>query len=248
MAKELPYFQFEPAEYMASDISICSLEAQGLFTNILAIYWQKDCVLKMSHIEKRFNRPELLKELLNEGIFKVKKGVISINFLSRQKDALTRRKSRLSEAGKKGAAQRTDNQSNDKPPLSLDQATLKQPEEKRKEEKKEEDKPVVEVEVLNDEITEKQFLSKFKEFKEKAGGKFNQKALTMMERQNFRELVKQYKPKDFSMAIHSILCDKWRFERNQCTPYHLLNPQNFVRFLDSYDEDKKTASKQNIYH
>ena len=34
MAKELPYFQFEPAEYLTKDISFCSLSAQGLFINI----------------------------------------------------------------------------------------------------------------------------------------------------------------------------------------------------------------------
>ena len=28
MAKELPYFKFEPAEYLTKDISFCSLSAQ----------------------------------------------------------------------------------------------------------------------------------------------------------------------------------------------------------------------------
>jgi hypothetical protein len=33
MAKELPYFKFEPAEYLTKDV-FCSLAAQGLFINL----------------------------------------------------------------------------------------------------------------------------------------------------------------------------------------------------------------------
>jgi hypothetical protein len=40
MAKELPYFKFEPAEYLTKDVS-CSLAAQGLFINLCSYYWQR---------------------------------------------------------------------------------------------------------------------------------------------------------------------------------------------------------------
>jgi len=45
MAKELPYFKFEPAEYIAGDIQDCSFEAQGVFINICALYWIKQGAL-----------------------------------------------------------------------------------------------------------------------------------------------------------------------------------------------------------
>ena len=56
MAKELPYFQFEPAEYLTKDISFCSLSAQGLFINICSFYWQRQCKL---------TKEQFLKELEN---------------------------------------------------------------------------------------------------------------------------------------------------------------------------------------
>lgn len=43
MAKELPYFQFEPAQYLTGTVQLCSLPAQGLFINIQSIYWQREC-------------------------------------------------------------------------------------------------------------------------------------------------------------------------------------------------------------
>jgi hypothetical protein len=42
MAKELPYFKFEPAEYLTKDV-FCSLAAQGLFINLCSYYWQRSC-------------------------------------------------------------------------------------------------------------------------------------------------------------------------------------------------------------
>jgi uncharacterized phage protein (TIGR02220 family) len=155
MSKQLPYFQFEPAEYLASDISMCSLAAQGLFVNIESIYWQKNCTLRLEQIEKRFKEPDLIQELISENVIKIKNDLIEINFLKQQHEALTRRKKRLSNAGKKGVQVKADNQTVSKPPLSeaisLDEATLKQPEEKRREEKilKDIDTPPAEAEDEN---------------------------------------------------------------------------------------------------
>ena len=39
MAKELPYFKFYPGIYITGDVTLCSLEAQGLFINICSFYW-----------------------------------------------------------------------------------------------------------------------------------------------------------------------------------------------------------------
>lgn len=83
MAKELPYFQFEPAEYMAGSIQFCSLEAQGLFINICCLYWQRSCELTIEQINKRFQKPELLNDLINQGIIDVSLDKIEIIFLKR---------------------------------------------------------------------------------------------------------------------------------------------------------------------
>ena len=68
MAKELPYFKFEPAEYLTKDISFCSLSAQGLFINICSYYWQRNCKITKSQLLKRLNFIDEFDELINEGI------------------------------------------------------------------------------------------------------------------------------------------------------------------------------------
>lgn len=106
MSKRLPYFQFEPAEYLAGDIFFCSLAAQGMFNNICALYWQKDCELKYSQVVKRFNNEDLIKELLTENIIKINKDKIIINFLDEQFTKATVKHVVNSENGKKGALKR----------------------------------------------------------------------------------------------------------------------------------------------
>lgn len=106
MSKRLPYFQFEPAEYLAGDIFFCSYGAQGMFNNICALYWQKDCELKYSQVVKRFKNEELIQELISENIIKVSKDKITINFLDEQFSKATVKHVVNSENGKKGASKR----------------------------------------------------------------------------------------------------------------------------------------------
>ncbi|WP_339919527.1 hypothetical protein [uncultured Flavobacterium sp.] len=84
MGKRLPYFQFEVAEWLAGDIMFCSFEAQGLFVNLMALYWQKDCELNLDQAIKRLKSDEMFKELIDEKIIKIDSGKISINFLDEQ--------------------------------------------------------------------------------------------------------------------------------------------------------------------
>jgi uncharacterized phage protein (TIGR02220 family) len=103
MAKELPYFQFEPAEYLTKDISFCSLSAQGLFINICSYYWQRECKLTKEQFLKRLNNELEFNELLNEGVFSVDdEGFISIKFLDLQYAKATNKSVTNSENGSKG--------------------------------------------------------------------------------------------------------------------------------------------------
>lgn len=107
MAKELPYFQFEPAEYLTKDISFCSLSAQGLFINICAFYWQRECQLTKTQVLRRFNYPDVLKELIQEGIIKTDENEnIVIYFLLTQYESIVEKKSNDSEKGKIGNLKR----------------------------------------------------------------------------------------------------------------------------------------------
>ena len=84
MAKELPYFQFEPAEYLTKDISFCSLSAQGLFINICSYYWQRNCQLTKKQLLKRLNYEVELNELIDEGIIDFENESVVIKFLDNQ--------------------------------------------------------------------------------------------------------------------------------------------------------------------
>lgn len=106
MSKRLPYFQFEPAEYLAGDIMFCSYGAQGIFNNICALYWQKDCELSYSKTVKRLKNEDLIKELIDEKIIKIDKDKIVINFLNEQYTKVTVKSVINSDNGKKGAIKR----------------------------------------------------------------------------------------------------------------------------------------------
>lgn len=136
MSKRLPYFQFEPAEYLAGDIFFCSYGAQGMFNNICALYWQKDCELKYSQVVKRLKNEELIKELISENIIKVENDQITINFLNEQFSKATVKHVVNSENGKKGATKRWQKNSEAiAKPLKTDSESIALKEDKIKEDK-----------------------------------------------------------------------------------------------------------------
>lgn len=102
MAKELPYFQFEPAEYLTKDISFCSLAAQGLFTNLCSYYWQRECKLSKTQFLKRLNHPDEFQELIDEGVIDIDGDSIIVKFLDIQYDNATKRSKINSINGSKG--------------------------------------------------------------------------------------------------------------------------------------------------
>ena len=83
MAKGLPYYKFTPSEWLTGDISFEDLETQGLFINICAWYWQRDGVLSIDDINKRYNKPTALHSL-SIRFLNVSENMISIAFLDEQ--------------------------------------------------------------------------------------------------------------------------------------------------------------------
>lgn len=102
MAKELPYFKFEPAEYLTKDISFCSLSAQGLFINICSYYWQRSCELTKEQLLKRLNYENELNELIKEGVIDLVENRISIKFLDNQLNEVENKSKTNSVNGSKG--------------------------------------------------------------------------------------------------------------------------------------------------
>lgn len=83
MAKNFPYFKFIASEWMTGDIVFESLSVQGLFINICALYWQRNGLLSIDDINKRYKNPDELNELTDR-FFSVNDGLISVKFLDEQ--------------------------------------------------------------------------------------------------------------------------------------------------------------------
>jgi hypothetical protein len=102
MAKELPYFKFEPAEYITKDVSFCSYAAQGLFINLCSHYWQRNCEMTLEQAKRRFKDDNLIKELLDEKIISHINGKLIIRFLIEQRDEAINKSRVNKENGSKG--------------------------------------------------------------------------------------------------------------------------------------------------
>lgn len=106
MAKELPYFKFEPAEYLTKNISFCSLPAQGLFINICSYYWQRNCSLTKDQLLRRLNYEIEFNELVEEGIIDLLNENITIKFLDAQLKEVELKSTTNSLNGSKGGRPR----------------------------------------------------------------------------------------------------------------------------------------------
>jgi len=119
MAKELPYFKFEPAEYLTKDISFCSLSAQGLFVNICCYYWQRGCSLTKEQLLRRLNYENELSELVSEGVIDLIENDISIKFLDNQLNEVEKTSVKNKVNGSKGGRpKKNPNETQTKPTLN----------------------------------------------------------------------------------------------------------------------------------
>jgi hypothetical protein len=130
MAKNFPYFKFTATEWLTGDIVYETLELQGLFINVCALYWQRDGKLTIEDLIRRYKNESLINELINRYIWN-EQGNILIKFLDEQLIEANHISKVNSENGKKGAEAKR-NKANAKRPLNDSKAILS------KEEKEEE--------------------------------------------------------------------------------------------------------------
>lgn len=86
MAKELPFFKFEPSQWDNGNIQLCSFEAKGVFISVCSMYWQRlgDVPYKLA-VQKICNgKATALDSLITEDVIKVIEGAICIDFLNEQ--------------------------------------------------------------------------------------------------------------------------------------------------------------------
>jgi hypothetical protein len=86
MAKELPYFKFEPNQWENGNIQICSRENKGLFIDLCSMYWSRlgDLPVKLAIQKLCAGNANALNSLFDENIIEQKDGYICIDFLNEQ--------------------------------------------------------------------------------------------------------------------------------------------------------------------
>jgi hypothetical protein len=86
MAKELPYFKFEPNQWENGNIQICSREDKGLFMDLCSMYWSRlgDLPLKLAVNKLCAGNATAFDSLIKEQIFTVIDGLVCIDYLNEQ--------------------------------------------------------------------------------------------------------------------------------------------------------------------
>jgi len=102
MAKELPYFKFEPGAWDNGNIQMCSREAKGLFIDLCSIYWSRlgELPEKLATRKVCAGAEEALNELIEEGIVEITDGFVSIFFLDKQLSEFKKKSELASESAK----------------------------------------------------------------------------------------------------------------------------------------------------
>jgi len=103
MAKELPYFQFEPSEWQNGDIQMASNEAKIAFIEILCSYWQRLGSLPYAFALQRHcnGKENALRELIDCNAIKEIEGQIVISFLDSQLKGLESKSQKARESANK---------------------------------------------------------------------------------------------------------------------------------------------------
>jgi hypothetical protein len=256
MSKRLPYFQFEPAEWLAGDIMFCSLQAQGLFTTLKALYWQKDCDLLLEQAIKRLKNEDLFNELISEKIIKIKSNKIKINFLDEQWDRLSEKSKINSKNGALGGRPKKQTETENKPNgfdlLSENESGTKalRREEIRREEIKEEeiekDKEGVNPDFKNPPPPKIDFKKLVDFFNSNRGNMPEIKIISKSRKQRISTLIKNHSKEKLIEVI--LICKDSDFiqginERNWVADFDwITQPKNFIKILEGNYKNKTNGS------
>jgi len=239
MSKRLPYYQSEPAEYLSGDIMFCTYAAQGVFSIIRALYWQKDCKLTLKQAKRRCKgADDLITELIDENIIKIEKDFIIINFLDEQFDKATSKSKTNSENGKKGAKARWNKERKDSDAI----ATLSKKDGEHialREDKIIEKKRDIETPQQINTLTEELFLKRWcdaRTYYDKLPTNITK--LTTFEKIDFKELLQDYKLKDFEQAMQGMFQQK-TYLKTRLRPSHFLKRDNFETYLTCFTTKEK---------
>ena len=223
MAKELPYFKFEPSEWDNGNIQMLSHEYKGLFIDLCAMYWARlgDLSIRLAVQKLCGGNATALQLLCDENIIALRDEKVRIKFLDEQLQEFENISQKNAENAKVGWEKRRS-----KAGSSDRNATAMRPhsernairEEKRREEKKKELPP----NPLKGEMIDFEKLVDF--INEKTGRSF--KVVPDKVKRSYKILLVQgYTKDDILAAIKNAVSDDYHKETN----FKYLTPEYFSR-------------------
>jgi hypothetical protein len=128
MAKELPYFKFEPNQWENGNIQICTHEEKGVFIDLCSMYWSRlgDVSFKLAVQKLCGGNAAALHSLCENKIIEVIGENIYINYLSEQLNEFEDTSKKNSKNAKDGWIKRRLSKDKSEP-----NATAKQPQSER---------------------------------------------------------------------------------------------------------------------
>ena len=174
MAKELPYFKFEPNQWENGNIQICTREDKGLFMDLCSMYWSRlgDLPLKLA-VQKLCNgNATAFDSLIEENIFAVIDGFICIGFLNEQLSEFKNTSKQNSKNAKEGWDKRRKNKEESKKNATAsnsqnESSAIREDEIKEEKGEKKKEEPIVEkfdykktlLELVDDEVLVNDYIS-----------------------------------------------------------------------------------------
>lgn len=239
MSKELPYFKFYTGEWSNGDITLEDYETQGVFINVCAYYWFKECQLTVSSLKKKFrSHDHIICNLLDLNIIKSVGDNILISFLNEQFSSKEVQKAVNRNNGKLGGrpiGKKTENKPNG---LFLESET--KPKHNQYKEEKSIEEYIVSLDTIvglvkptpTDNISfsdrSKRFIDKFNEMK---GSKFQ---VTDKVKEKLKARLKNYSSNQIIEAVSVALKDPMHIEQNlrYLTPDYILRSDIIERYLN----------------
>ena len=234
MAKELPYFKFEPNEWENGNIQMLSREEKGLFIDLCSMYWSRlgDVPLKLAIQKLCGGNANALQTLCEEKIIEVINDNIFIKFLSIQLsefediskknrksalDAWEKRRKQKEESERNANALQTQSERN-----AIREDKIK--EDKIKEDKIKEDKNINSHSPINWES--------FLKFYNDTFGK-KTRLINDTNKKRFLKLLKDgYTKEDILKAMITVKNDKWAKDKEYgyCSHLYFTRPDVIERY------------------
>jgi hypothetical protein len=233
MSRDLPYFKFFTSEWLNGDITLEDYELQGLFINVCAYYWHKECEVSFDQLNKKF-RTSRIEELIGQFITIDENSFVHVSFLDEQHTEFAIRKEKLSQAGKKGAAIKAQQKEETtlQPPLNHP-STIR--EDKRREEK------------IKEDITAKADVIDFKALLSYFNSVFDKKCTVFSDadKRSYRARIKEGFTKEHIVnAMLNVKNDDFHRENNY--KHATLNYFSRSKTLDAHGHKNEVKTKKYI--